>query len=265
MVTSSREFTGAVRASFASPSCRLRAELRSCIPLLRAMARLRLPEPGAADLLVEETLRAACARRRPPSAGADIRLWLLRLQRDVFEDGRARWRPVCPDGSALPASDEAHTPLRRALQHLDDDLREAVFLHDGAGLSLAEIADVQGCSTALAARRIERAGSLLAAWRSGSGSRGAESRQVDDGAGPEHAPRGEPDFEVCRAAHAAWRVRARSAKARAFMAWYLAPGQRAASRGDHLTDRDGANDLVLHLKSSGYAIDLVGPRGALRL
>ncbi len=251
----------AVCTSQGPPSCSFKMKLAACIPLLRAVARLWRLDPGDADQLVEETLTAAFAQRAEASAEVDARLWLLRRQREIAQATEKQQRSR---GTELRRCAPSSYPqgFWSGLQRLPRDLKEALFLHDGAGLSGSAIAAVQGCSLATASERVVL-GRVSLLGRTGT-TAAAPSADPEDKA-PVLGSHEEPDFEVSRAAAARWRVRPRSAKARAYLAWTMSQARALDSGSDVLIDRDGANNLVLSFRKRGYAVDLIGPKGAVRL
>ena len=94
------------------------------------------------------------------------RPWLLQTARNLVGDAyrrRDREREGLRDlaASARPGEDPAHVELRHALSLLRRADREMIELHYWDGLSADEIAEVVGCRTAAAWKRLSRARAAL--------------------------------------------------------------------------------------------------------
>ena len=102
------------------------------------------------------------AWRRFDPAQPYRRPWLLQTARNLVGDAyrkRDREREGLRDfaSAARPADDLAHVELRHALSLLRAADREVLELHYWDGLSAEEIAEVVGCRTAAAWKRLSRA------------------------------------------------------------------------------------------------------------
>lgn len=96
------------------------------------------------------------------------RPWLLQTARNLVGDAyrkRDREREGLRDlaAAARPADDLAHVELRHALSLLRRADREVLELHYWDGLAAEEIAEVVGCRTAAAWKRLSRARAELRA------------------------------------------------------------------------------------------------------
>lgn len=106
------------------------------------------------------------AWRRFEPAQPYRRPWLLQTARNVVGDAyrkRDREREGLRDlaATARPSDDLAHVELRHALSLLRRADREVLELHYWDGLSADEIAEVVGCRTATAWKRLSRARASL--------------------------------------------------------------------------------------------------------
>jgi len=143
----------------------LACAILASVPLVRAMARVRTGSPRAADALARATLQRAIvaymgAMVPERCADGDLQPWLLGLQRRLYTAGRPERHASADDRAAAASGDAARGTtaawqvLHRALLQLPDDLREALFLADGAGCDTADLARILGCGTAEVRRRV---------------------------------------------------------------------------------------------------------------
>ncbi|MGV6871193.1 sigma-70 family RNA polymerase sigma factor [Pseudochelatococcus sp. B33] len=151
---------------------RVRQDLVSAIPHLRAFAISLCGNADRADDLVQETLIRAWSKLSSFTEGTNMVAWLYTILRNVFyseyrkrrrevEDveGRIAARQVAPPAQA------AHMNMRdfrEALMQLPHDQREALVLVGGAGLSYEEAAEVCGCALGTIKSRVNRARKRLA-------------------------------------------------------------------------------------------------------
>jgi len=156
------------------PQHGLACSILASVPLLRALARVRTGSPCAADALVRATLQRAIVAYvgdmvPERCADGDLQPWLLDLQRRLYAAGRPERHASADDRAAAASGDVARGTtaawqvLHRALLQLPDDLREALFLADGAGSDTADLARILGCGTAELHRRVSAGRAALLA------------------------------------------------------------------------------------------------------
>ncbi len=117
-------------------------------PDMARLARVLAPAGQWEDVL-QEALTAAWRKwsQFDPARGT-LRNWLLAIVADQARKGYRRVRPdaVLVDVTAASSDTDGDVDLRRALQRLTKRQRTMVALHYYAGLPVAEIAEVMGCS-----------------------------------------------------------------------------------------------------------------------
>jgi RNA polymerase sigma-70 factor, ECF subfamily len=153
----------------------LKDSLLSLIPNLRAFAYSLCGNHERADDLVQETLLKAWTHMDSFQEGTNLRAWLFTILRNAFfSDLRKRRREVeDSDGkkaeslSVAPAQ-QGHLDmqdLRKALDLLPADQREALVLIGAVGMSYEEAAEIAHCAVGTVKSRVNRArtklGSLL--------------------------------------------------------------------------------------------------------
>jgi|SRR5215471_16671784 len=125
------------------------------LPHLDSAYRLALwllASPPDAEDVVETAARRA-RRELHTLAGADARVWFLRIVYRTCSGWRGRERgPAAPGTSRREASPGA--AIRRAIASLPRPLREVIVLRDLEDLSYPEMADVLGISVDVAASRL---------------------------------------------------------------------------------------------------------------
>jgi DNA-directed RNA polymerase specialized sigma24 family protein len=132
----------------------------SLLPLLRALARVRTTTQAQGDALAKATVVRALTEIRDLSPTHDLRPWLLGLQRAILETRRPVGEEPAPGGPARGAN-ATWQRLHEALLQLPDRLREAVFLADGAGFSMADLVLVFGGNETDAGRLLRHARTAL--------------------------------------------------------------------------------------------------------
>ncbi len=138
----------------------VQVDIASCIPLLRAIARTRARSDAMADDLVADTLLEAIVHIGEHAPPTNRKAWLLALQRRVFNtDGRAQPAPPMPSPGKGARAERQR--VREALVQLPDALREPLFLSDGVGCSVKEVAEILGCPVSAAQARIIEARTKL--------------------------------------------------------------------------------------------------------
>ena len=122
------------------------------IPRLRRYARALIHDSAVADDLVQDTLERAWAKRSLWREGSDLRAWLFTIMHNLFVNQFHR-RAAAPnfaeydDEHAFASNDSAEAgvalrDLAAALETLNPDLREVVFLVGVEQMSYQEVADL---------------------------------------------------------------------------------------------------------------------------
>lgn len=149
-----------------------KAELVELLPQIRAFARfLCSGDRTAADDLAQDALMRAWAARATFRPGTQMRAWLFVILRNAFySDRRKAWRSVALDQEAAERTlrqENAQNDVmdlddvRRALQRLPADQREALILVTAGGLSYEEAAQVCECAVGTIKSRVNRARKAL--------------------------------------------------------------------------------------------------------
>lgn len=138
--------------------------------LYRYLLRLTGNRDAAADLFQDVWAKVINARHRyRPTAG--FRTWLYRIAHNAFIDQLRRNRrygdgppldpDLRPDPGALPDTQVEHALARErllvALQSLPTEQRDAFLLHEEAGLTIDQIANVTGVARETAKSRLRYA------------------------------------------------------------------------------------------------------------
>jgi RNA polymerase sigma factor (sigma-70 family) len=147
-------------------------ELLSLLPQLRAFCRfLCQGEAHAADDLVQETLTRAWTARDSFTMGTSMRAWLFVIARNQHYSTKRRSRFVAAYDPAY-AEQALQTEgaqqdvmeldeVRRALDLLPQDQRDALVLVTAGGLSYEEAATICGCAVGTIKSRVNRARGAL--------------------------------------------------------------------------------------------------------
>lgn len=143
------------------------------IPYLRAMARSLCGARGAADDLTQDALARAWRARDSFEPGTNLRAWLVVIMRNQFySDRRRAWRSQPLDDELLElraVSQEDQSAkleladLRRALDLLPAEQREALILVGAGGFSYEEAARMCACAVGTIKSRVSRARRALEA------------------------------------------------------------------------------------------------------
>lgn len=151
---------------------KLKDDLLALIPNLRAFAFSLSGNHERASDLVQETLLKAWSHLDSFQQGTNLRAWLFTILRNSFfsELRKARREVEDADGkkaaslSVAPAQ-QGHADLqdvRRALEMLPPDQREALVLVGAAGMSYEEAAEIAHCAVGTIKSRVNRARTKLA-------------------------------------------------------------------------------------------------------
>ncbi|WP_349363767.1 MAG: sigma-70 family RNA polymerase sigma factor [Roseitalea porphyridii] len=149
-----------------------KADLLQSIPSLRAFAMSLAGNADRADDLVQETLVKAWHKQSTFMPGTNIRAWLFTILRNEFySQMRKKGREVSDADGALTEGLATHPEqsgmldledMKKALQLLPDDQREAIILVGASGMSYEEAAAVCGCAIGTVKSRVSRARTKLA-------------------------------------------------------------------------------------------------------
>jgi RNA polymerase sigma-70 factor (ECF subfamily) len=147
--------------------------LVALIPHLRAFARTLTGDPTAADDLAQDAMVKAWDARNSFQLGTNMKAWTFMILRNQFySDKRRSWRQTQLDQEAaertLVAVDDPSAPLaldelRRALNTLPDEQREALVLVGAGGFAYEEAAAICGCAVGTVKSRVSRARRALQA------------------------------------------------------------------------------------------------------
>jgi RNA polymerase sigma-70 factor (ECF subfamily) len=157
----------------------VRSQLAAEVPGLLRYARTIEADSALAEDLVQETLLRALQRADSFRAEASLATWLHRIlhnlavdrfradredpTEDVEREVEARWRDdsYTVDAGTVVARAETRAELEDALVRLPVIYRTAVVLHDVEGMTVAEIAEVQGVGLPAAKQRLRRGRMML--------------------------------------------------------------------------------------------------------
>jgi RNA polymerase sigma-70 factor, ECF subfamily len=158
----------------AVPAVDLRSRLAAEVPGLLRYARTISADSQLAEDLVQETLLRALQRAESFRGDASLATWLHRILHnlavDRFRAGREdatddvaaeverRWGDdsYTVDAAIVVERAETREELEDALVRLPFSYRTVVVLHDAEGMTVADIADVQGVSLPAAKQRLRR-------------------------------------------------------------------------------------------------------------
>ena len=167
-------------------------ELVALIPHLRAFARTLAGDPTAADDLAQDAMMKAWDARASYQMGTNMKAWTFMILRNQFySDKRRSWRQSQLDQEAaertLVAVDDPSAPLaldelRRAMQDLPEEQREALVLVGAGGFAYEEAAEICGCAVGTVKSRVSRARRALQATLD-DGSYSADGRAAGEAMG----------------------------------------------------------------------------------
>jgi RNA polymerase sigma-70 factor (ECF subfamily) len=159
-------------ASQQDPSATFRDELVALIPQMRAFAKSMCGDPTAGDDLAQEALIKALSAHASFQMGTNMKAWVFMIIRNQFySEKRRSWRSVQWDAETAertlvavtnPAGALELDELRRALQMLPDEQREALILVGAGGFSYEEVAEMAGCAVGTIKSRVSRARDKIA-------------------------------------------------------------------------------------------------------
>jgi len=152
----------------------VRSRLSAEVPGLLRYARTFVADGSLAEDLVQETLLRALQRAGSFRGDASLATWLHRIlhnlavdrfradredaTEDIERELEQRWQDdaYTVDAATVVERAETREELEDALVRLPVIYRTAVVLHDAEGMTVAEIADVQGVGLPAAKQRLRR-------------------------------------------------------------------------------------------------------------
>lgn len=148
-----------------------KAELTALIPHLRAFSRSLCGNPTLADDVAQDALLKAWNARERFIPGSNLKAWTFTILRNQFYSIKRRsWRatslePEVAEQTIVANSDAEQSmhlnDLRRGLDMLQDDQREAIILVGASGLSYEEAAEICDCAVGTIKSRVSRARKAL--------------------------------------------------------------------------------------------------------
>lgn len=144
-----------------------RDELTTLIPHLRAFARSLCGNATLADDVAQDAMLKAWNKRLSFQQGTNLKAWTFTILRNQFYSLKRRsWRATSLDQEVaeqtIVSTDNQDdsmrlNELRRALDMLSDDKREAVILVGASGMSYEEAGEICGCAAGTIKSRVSRA------------------------------------------------------------------------------------------------------------
>jgi len=157
----------------------VRSRIADEVPGLLRYARTIAPDSYQAEDLVQDTLLRALQRAELFHGDASLASWLHKIlhnlaidrfrrdredaTEDVEREVEQRWRDesYTVDAATVVERAETREELEDALVRLPVIYRTVVVLHDAEGMTVAEIADVQGVGLPAAKQRLRRGRMML--------------------------------------------------------------------------------------------------------
>lgn len=146
-------------------------DLTALIPHLRAFARSLCGNATLADDVAQDALLKAWNARERFIPGSNLKAWTFTILRNQFYSIKRRsWRatslePEVAEQTIVANSDAEQSmhlnDLRRGLDMLQDDQREAIILIGASGLSYEEAAKICDCAVGTIKSRVSRARKAL--------------------------------------------------------------------------------------------------------
>lgn len=149
------------------PDNEFRQLLTEAVPYMRAFARGLTGDQSRADDLAQDAMLRAWDRRQQFAANSNFKAWVFTITRNQFYSERRRaWRQVQLDEEQARETLASGIDLdgvmelddvRRAIQELSEDQREALLLVGAGGFSYEEAAEICGCAVGTIKSRVSRA------------------------------------------------------------------------------------------------------------
>lgn len=144
-----------------------REDLTALIPHLRAFARSLCGNAALADDVAQDAMLKAWNARERFKQGTNLKAWTFTILRNQFYSIKRRsWRstslePEVAEQTIMSNADPEQSvhlnELRRGLDMLKDDQREALILVGASGLSYEEAAEICDCAVGTIKSRVSRA------------------------------------------------------------------------------------------------------------
>ncbi len=149
------------------------------VPGLLRYARSLTTDPAHAEDLVQDTLTRALERAAGFRGDSSLTTWLHRILHnlavdaarrnrelaadDVADEVERRWQQdsYTVDATEVAVRAETRDDLLEAMAHLPVAYRAAVVLHDAEGMTMREVAQVQGVGLPAAKQRLRRGRMML--------------------------------------------------------------------------------------------------------
>lgn len=148
-----------------------RNDLTALIPHLRAFSRSLCGNATLADDVAQDALLKAWNARERFIPGSNLKAWTFTILRNQFYSIKRRsWRATSleqevAEQTIVATSDAEQSvhlnELRRGLDMLQDDQREAIILIGASGLSYEEAAEICDCAVGTIKSRVSRARKAL--------------------------------------------------------------------------------------------------------
>lgn len=148
-----------------------REELTALIPHMRAFSRSLCGNAALADDVAQDAMLKAWKARERFKPGTNLKAWVFTILRNQFYSIKRRsWRATSLEPEVAEQTIVANTnpeqsvhlnELRRGLDMLKDDQREALILVGASGLSYEEAAEICGCAVGTIKSRVSRARAAL--------------------------------------------------------------------------------------------------------
>jgi RNA polymerase sigma-70 factor (ECF subfamily) len=148
-----------------------KADLTQLIPHMRAFARTLCRDATLAEDIAQDALARAWTARASFQPGTNFKAWLFMILRNGFySHTRRSWRSQSLDQTMAENTLVAVTSasgrleldeLRRAMNMLPDDQREALILVGAGGFSYEETAEICGAAVGTIKSRVSRARARL--------------------------------------------------------------------------------------------------------
>jgi len=146
---------------------KFRDDLTALIPHLRAFSRSLCGNATLADDVAQDALLKAWKARDKFKPGSNLKAWTFTILRNQFYSIKRRsWRATSLEPEVAEQTIVANTDpeqsvhlneLRRGLDMLKDDQREALILVGASGLSYEEAAEICDCAVGTIKSRVSRA------------------------------------------------------------------------------------------------------------
>lgn len=148
-----------------------REDLTALIPHMRAFARSLCGNAALADDVAQDAMLKAWKARERFKPGTNLKAWVFTILRNQFYSIKRRsWRATSLEPEVAEQTIVANTnpeqsvhlnELRRGLDMLNDDQREALILVGASGLSYEEAAEICDCAVGTIKSRVSRARAAL--------------------------------------------------------------------------------------------------------